>query len=793
MRRFLVQVILLSAVLCAGVAYGQQQCLNPTGTITLKPTAINFGQVTVGTSSSQTLSIGNSPNAFRTLLQVTSITSQDSHFSVKLPGPLPFCLAAGQSVQIQVLFSPSTNGPVDSRLQILSSSKSSPDFVAVSGTGIGGKASLKVSPSSLNFGEVKVGKSSTETFSILNQGTASATVDQVSSSNSAFVVQTAFPETIQIGGEIQVTVRFSPSTAGAFTRTLSVISGGQTAATVDVRGSGSGVPNIVVSPLNLDFGSLDMGTFREKMLGISNKGTGQLQVMLVPGTHVLLSPAGPLVIDPGKSIQVKIKLVADALGSISKLVQLTSNDPDQGHLNVMLSASGLKGKLGLLDITQKSHSVQNAMDITGVQWVDFNGDGKEDVYLTGHHGNFLLKNMGSGQFIDVTAKSKLGNNGRDCHGASWADVDNDGDPDLALFNANGSLVYKNNKGVFAVQGSGLGMFASDNSSSSQGGIWLDFNNDGRLDLLVIKDGKPNQLFKQTGLFHFVDVAASAGIALNSSGRSAVAADFNNDGYVDLYIANFNHPNKLYINRKNETFADMTQSAGVGFNGASEQVIVTDYNGDGNLDIFVANSDGTSVLYRNSGKLKFTNVTARAGLTGPKNATAATFSDFDNDGDLDLLIVQAPGEDTLFRNVGKGKFVKVSNVDVSHTTTPSSTSSGDVNNDGAPDVVVGGDDGSSNSVYSNTGGEGNNWLVLILQGTASNRSAIGAKVVLRAGLIAAAKVITAGNGQSQDSLPLEFGLGGATSATVLIVWPSGKVQTMDNIQANQKLKITEPSN
>lgn len=792
MRRSIALAIVFFCFMYAGAAHGQG-CIGNGGALKVNPAGASFGKVAVGSSASKVLVIQN-VSSVREFLGINSITPEDAQYSIKLPQTPPICVPPGQSIQVTVFFAPTRSGTTNSQLKVLSTAKTSPDFILVSGTGTGGSASLKVSPSSLSFGEVGVGQKLAKTFNILNQGGSAATIDQVSSNNSAFSVTTTFPKSIAPGGQIPVNVSFAPVSQGPANATLSVKSGGQTVATVAVSGTGKGGnPDISVSSTQLDFGTFDIGTYRDKPLSISNKGVGDLQVTLLPAVQLVVTPAGPLTIAPGRSVALKIRLIADAEGPISKILKLNSNDPDEAHVDVSLKAVGSKGKLGLLDITDKSHIGNNTNDTTGVQWVDYNGDGKEDLFLTGHNGNFLFKNLGGNQFANVTNQAKLGNGGRDCRGASWADVDNDGDLDVFLANFSGpATIMKNNKGVFADQGAGLGLFSADNTSSSQGGIWLDFNNDGRIDLLVVKDGKPNQLFKQTGLFRFTDVASSAGIAINTAGRSAVAADFNNDGYQDIYIANANHPNKLYINRKNETFADMTQSAGVGFTGASESVAATDYDGDGDLDLFVANSDGTSVLYRNTGNLKFQNATAAAGLNGPKNATAATFTDFDNDGDQDLLIVQAPGENVLYRNIGKGKFVK-SNVDVSRTTSPSSTSTGDSNNNGTPDVVVGGGGGSDDSAYDNSGGNGSNWLTVVLQGTVSNRAAIGAKVILRAGVLIQAKLVSSGNGQSQDSLPLEFGLGSLSSASLIIAWPSGRIQTLENVAVNQKLKVTEPSN
>ena len=129
---------------------------------------------------------------------------------------------------------------------------------------------------------------------------------------------------------------------------------------------------------------------------------------------------------------------------------------------------------------------------------------------------------------------------------------------------------------------------------------------------------------------------------------------------------------------------------------------------------------------------------------------------------------------------RGKFTRVTNVDLSNANNPSSTTGGDTDNDGDVDVVIGDSDGGANdgdSVYQNTGGGNNNWIILVLQGNESNRSAIGAKVLVRTGVIFQVGVVSSGNGKNQESLPLEFGLGTATSADVIVFWPSGKQQAI----------------
>jgi hypothetical protein len=278
------------------------------------------------------------------------------------------------------------------------------------------------------------------------------------------------------------------------------------------------------------------------------------------------------------------------------------------------------------------------------------------------------------------------------------------------------------------------------------------------------------------------------------GRSAVSADFNRDGYPDIYLVNFHKPNKLYINNRNGTFRDATSASGVGFSGASVQAAVTDYDSDGDFDIFVVNQDGPSVLYRNQGNGKFQNATAAAGLAGPLRGVSATFSDFDRDGDEDLILVQSGAANLLYSNLGQGRFAAVPNVDLSGPDHPTSVSAGDPDGDGDSDIAIGDSDQGANSgdsAYRNAGGAGNNFLVVALQGTRSNKSAIGAKVLVRAGSLSMTKVVNSGNGQNQDSLPLEFGLASAATATVIVEWPNGAVQTTENVNANSQITVTEP--
>lgn len=433
---------------------------------------------------------------------------------------------------------------------------------------------------------------------------------------------------------------------------------------------------------------------------------------------------------------------------------------------------------------------------TGVQWIDYNNDKRLDLFLVGSNGTALFKNIGGGKFVDVTQQANIGNHGRNARGASWADFDNDGDLDVFIANADGPpTLLLNNHAVFTdisnlLQGAGA---AGTAVGSAQSGLWFDFNRDRQVDLFIVYDGAPNQLYKNTGN-HFTNVASSAGLAVTSAGRSALAADFNSDGLLDLFVTNFKHPNKLYVNKGNETFQDISSSAGVAFTGGSVQAVIADYDRDTDMDLFVVNNTGSSILYKNLSNMKFSNVTPSV-LKTPQKGSAAAFIDINLDGNQDLILAQTSGGNKLFENKGNGVFAAAT-LDLSNPANPTAISIGDFNNDGLPDIAIG--DGNEDqvhgdSLYQNSGGGGNNFLTITLVGGSStNRSAIGSTVIIQTGQTYQSRQITTGNGQSQESLPLNFGIGVASIVdTIRVIWLGGSTQIKSNVPANTKLTITQP--
>lgn len=789
MRRLIV-FLLLAYMACSVSTVFAQACNCGVGGVS--PLDLDFGQVEVGSTSKKLeFEIHSVCRLFG--LTVSRITSENSNFKIVSSPSLPFCVPVLTKLPIGIQFTPQNEGKTISRIKV--ETRGGTFFVNVNGTGFNAEAKLKVTPDLLDFGEVESSKTVQKSFTIRNEGSAAATITKISSSDKAFSITTpSFPKTVSAGSSLNVTVAFTPQKPGNYKETLSIFTDTAVIATISVFGSSTANPEISISPQNLAYGNMDVGTFKTQTLTINNSGDGDLSVVLPFDPFLTSNPGGSFRVKAKSKVSVAMKLIADKKGSINRTFTILSNDPDEKKVPFTVTANGIQGLLGSVNKSVQSKINTNVNKTSAAQFVDFDNDGKEDLYLTGFDGNVMFKNSGGGIFTNSTSKNKLANKGNDARGATWADVDNDGDLDVFIANFRvPSVILKNNKGVFSEQNQALGIFANEIGPKSQGGIFLDFNNDGRMDLFVIRDGAANALFKNIGGFQFANIASSAGIAYKGPGRSAVSADFNNDGFVDIYLVNFQRPNKMYFNNGNETFKDVTTSAQVGFAGASEQVVAVDFDNDEDIDLFVVNNNGPCLLYQNLGNGKFQNVASAAGLAGSKRGRSATFSDFDHDGDYDLILVQADGENLLFAN-NHGKFNRVTNVDFSNSNNPNSTTTGDVDNDGNVDIGIGDGDGGSDSgdsIYVNSGGGNNNWLTISLQGTTSNRSAIGAKVIVRTGNILQAGVVTAGNGKNQDSLPLEFGLGPANSADIIVIWPGGKQQGLPGVSpVNRKITIPE---
>ena len=494
---------------------------------------------------------------------------------------------------------------------------------------------------------------------------------------------------------------------------------------------------------------------------------------------------------------------------------------------------------------------------TGAAFFDSDGDGDADLYLVNGltydqigrpdaPSNALYRNNGDGTFTDVTRKSGL-REGRWGAGAAAADYDNDGDQDLYVTNFGANMLYRNNgDGTFTDVAEKAGV-ADDRWSS--GGVWLDYDRDGDLDLYVTNHVEfdhrkppkvekkcvwrgydvgcgplvytplPHVLYRNDGDGTFTDVSAAAGMAASPSyGFSAVAGDFDNDGDPDIYVANDSVTNFLWRNNGDGTFTDVGLEAGVAYNEEGREqagmgVDFGDFNNDGLWDLFVTNfSEDSNTLYRNEGRLFFTDITYTANLgedSLPFLGWFCKFFDFDNDGDQDLVIANGhvwpeadrfsvtqgyAQEPLLYANRGDGRFSNVSLAAgkiFSHKAVSRGGAIADYDLDGDLDVVLANIE-KRPWLLRNDGGDRLSWIRFRLQGTRSNRDGIGARIIVRAGGSVQQFETRSGDGYISSSDPgAHFGLGVAERADhVEVRWPSGRVDVLENLPARVVYTVRE---
>ena len=468
---------------------------------------------------------------------------------------------------------------------------------------------------------------------------------------------------------------------------------------------------------------------------------------------------------------------------------------------------------------------KNLDDQFGVAIEDLNNDGFKDIYIVCIYNpnNFYLNNLSDSvnnirdlhlsfseesvrrNTTGITSREKNNSYSKLQLGAGVADIDNDGDEDIYIC----SLMDKNK--LLLNDGNGYFRDVSDQSERGTGekndrtnaAVFADIDNDGDLDMFITNEYSTNRLFENNGNGYFKEITKEAGLTSNGSSMGASFADVDDDGLPDLCVANWARENNFYKNvtKNGETkFIDIAKTAGTGGDPSSKSnaVVFADYNNDGLIDLLITNRGAYNRLYKNIGNFRFIDVTEKTIGLKRLQSYGAEFGDFDNDGFLELYIANV-GKNLMLKNLENGSFSDITFSSGTELSTYSTgTAIGDLDNDGDLDMYCSSFTNGSSALFINIA-DNKNFITMQLEGTKTNRDAIGAKTwFYKAGhakqkefLLGYRQIISGTGYCSHDSKEIHFGTGDNDSVDIVILFSSNSPEIiLKNVKEGSRLVITE---